>query len=86
MSEDEIKIALSEIKSSQASLQEDVHHMREKLHHVDVAIRGNGQPGLRAQYMSIQERVDMHRLAFRWLAGILTTVGTAVIVWVITSS
>ena len=81
----QVRLSLARIEGRNASSDERMERMEEKVEHLDEAIRGNGKPGLRASHMSLEERVSSHSRAIRWFLGTVSTIATGIAIWLMTS-
>lgn len=65
-------------------LSSEVHDMKESVQRLDYDVRGNGQPGLKMSLNTLKSRVDTLYGVLKWILGAVTTLGTALIIWLVT--
>jgi len=61
------------------NVQEDTAHLREEVSKIDVAVRGNGQPGLRRDVMCVQNDVEVLKEWKRGIGRLRLVVAAAVV-------
>lgn len=77
----EIIHSLARIEQRNATSDERLERIEDRVEHLDGAIRGNGSPGLRTSHVALEMRVRSVFSILKWAAGAITTVGTAGVIW-----